>query len=498
MIVATLTLFITSLALTLATLPSHPLHISWGRPTPVRVPRLRGSGTETVINAISCTSGAACSAGGFISTSKTTDALVLDESHGRWKTAQIIRGTDSSRQVDNATIKALSCSSPGNCSAGGSFINGAGLSRSDLLDGDGPTTAFVVDEVHGKWGSAHAVMGVVAPGNEEGATISYLSCPTIGNCAAAGTFASVPCADGDNDCVLTGSTYTQQFEKSFVVNEVRGVWGSPQWLRNANRGEYPNLAGLSCGAAGTCTAVGTSVSPSGQQAGFVANEVKGRWESSVLFPGVGLAGQTSSMLSAVSCGSQGDCSAGGSYTDSLGHTHPFLVDEVAGAWRRAAVIKGANRPALHQYAQIQTISCGSASHCTAFGQSLGPPSTGLYFFVLTKRSNTWSSVRLVPVSSAFAFRGFSGSDMACSAGTSCTIAGSYFTLGSATRPYALSEEGGHFTRLTSLKGVPRLYLAPTSGNVAAVSCGAKDSCVIVEQFAALDYLGLFLVRETLR
>jgi hypothetical protein len=457
---------------------------------------VRGSDDEVVINAISCTSGTACSAGGFISTSKTTDALVLDESKGRWKRAQTIHATGSSHHVDNATIKAISCSSPGNCSAGGSFVNGVGLSRSELLGGDGPTTAFVVDEVHGKWRSAHALFGVVAPGNEEGATISYLSCPAIGSCVAAGTFASVPCADGDNDCILPGATYKRQFEKSFVVNEVRGVWGSPEWLHNANRGEYPNLTGLSCSASGTCAAVGTSLSPSGQQEGFVANEVKGRWKSTVLFPGASVPGQTSSIMNAVSCGSRGNCSAGGSYTDNLGHTHPFLVDEVSGAWQRAAVVKGATRPALNQYAQIQTISCGSASHCTAFGESLGPPSAGLYFFVLTKRANTWSSVRLVPVSNSFAFRGFSGSDMACSSGQNCTIAGAYFTLASATRPYALSEDDGHFTRLASLKGVPRQYLAPTSGNVVALSCGAKDSCVIVEQFAALDYLGLFLVRES--
>jgi hypothetical protein len=417
---------------------------------------------------------------------------------GRWKRAQIIKGTAIPNEVDNASIKAISCASPGNCSAGGSFINDEGLSSSELLGGDGPTTAFVVDEVHGKWRGAQAVTGAVAPGNEEGATISYLSCASTGYCAAAGSFSSVGCADGDNDCVLAGATYKRQFEKSFVVNEVRGVWGPPEWLRDANRGEYPNLNGLSCSTPGTCAAVGTSISPSGQQEGFVANETNGRWASSVLFPGVSLAGQTSSTLSAVSCGSRGNCSAGGSYTDKLGHTHPFVVDEISGAWQRASEVKGATRPALNQYSQIQSMSCGSSTHCTAFGESLGPAGAGLYFFVLTKRGRTWSPVRLVPGSASFAFRGFSGSEMACSASESCTIAGSYFTLASATRPYALSEDAGHFTRLASLKGLTRLNLAPTSGSVDALSCGAKDNCVIVEEFAETDYLGLFFVHESPR
>jgi hypothetical protein len=459
---------------------------------------VRGSDDEVVLNAISCTSGTACSAGGFISTSKTTDAIVLNESKGHWGRAQIIQGTGLPDNTDNATIKALSCSSPGNCSAGGSFINGTGLSSPKLLGGDGPTTAFVVDETHGIWHDAQAVTGVVAPGIEEGATISFLSCASTGNCAAAGSFASVGCADGDSDCVLAGVTYKRQFDKTFVVNEVRGVWGSPEWLRNANRGEYPNLTGLSCGIAGACAAVGTSVSPAGQQEGFVANQTNGRWSPSVLFPGVNLPGQTSSMLSAVSCGSRGNCSAGGSYTDNVGHTHPFVVNEVSGTWQRASTVTGATRPALNPFAQIQSISCSPPTRCTAFGESLGPAGAGLYFFVLTKRGGDWSSVRLVPRSNAFAFRGFSGSDMACSASQICTIAGSYFTLDSATRPYALSEDARHFTRVASLPGIPRLYLAPTSGNVVTLSCGATDNCVIVEQFAALDHLGLFLVHESLQ
>jgi hypothetical protein len=341
------------------------------------------------------------------------------------------------------------------------------------------------------------VTGAVAPGIEEGATISYLSCASNGNCAAAGSFASVPCADGDNDCVLQGATYEQQFEKPFVVDEVNGVWGLPEWLRGANRGEYPNLGGLSC-AADTCAVVGTSLSPSGQREGFVSGETNGRWSPSVLFPEFDLAGQTSSTLSTVSCGSRGNCSAGGSYTDKIGHTHPFVVDEISGTWRRAAAVKGATRPALDTYTQIQSISCGPSNHCTAFGESLGPAGQGLYFFVLTKRGSTWSSVRLVPGSASLTFDGYSGSEMACSTSESCTIAGSYYTLDDSTRPYALSEIGRHFTRLVSLPGVSRLYLLPTDGDIITLSCGARDNCVIVDEFSSMEYQKPFLIHESLK
>ena len=462
----------------------------------VQIPPTRGSNDEILINAISCTTATACSAGGFVSTSATTEAFVIDESKGLWQEAQIIRGTATPGVADNATINAISCISPGNCSAGGSFVNGEGLSHFQLLGGEAPTTAFVVNEIHGRWHAAHAVTGVVAPGNEEGATINYLSCSSAGNCAAAGRFASAPCADGDNTCVLAGATYKRQFEKSFVVDEVQGVWGSPEWLLEANRGEYPNLNGLSCGAPGTCAAVGTSLSPSREQEGFVVTETSGRWQKSAQFPGSELTGQTSSILNAVSCGSRGNCSAGGSYTDKYGKTHPFLVDETSGTWRRAFAVKGSTRPALKPYAQIQSISCGSSNDCTAFGESLGSAGKGLYYFVLTKREGAWGSVRLVPGLASLAFRGFSGSEMACSANQSCTIAGSYFTQSAVTKPYALSENIGHFTRLVNLRGIARLNLAPTAGSVVALSCGARDNCVIVEFFASMDYDSSFLVHES--
>jgi hypothetical protein len=356
----------------------------------------------------------------------------------------------------------------------------------------------VVSEVHGTWHGAHTVSGVVAPGNEEGAAITYVSCASAGNCAAAGRFASVGCADGDNTCLLAGATYKRQFEKSFVVNEVHGIWGSPEWLREANRGEYPNLNGLSCGAPGACAAVGTSLSPSGEQEGFVVDETGGRWQKSALFPGSALIGQTSSSFNAVSCGSRGNCSAGGSYTDKYGNTHPFLVDETSGTWHRPFAVKGSNRPALKRYAQIQSISCGTTNDCTAFGESLGSAGKGLYYFVLTKREGSWSSVHLVPGSTSSAFRGFSGTEMACSASESCAIAGSYFTESSSTTPYALSEDSGHFTRLKNLRGVAKLSLAPTAGSVVTLSCGASNNCVVVEFFASYDYFNSYLVQMSTR
>lgn len=476
-------LTVAAVIVTLVTLPANTERIAWSRPVPLSIPQDHGSYPGIILNAISCTSATACSAGGYIGTTRITEAIVVDESKGHWRRAQVVRGTATAAIANNTAVNAISCTSPGNCSAGGSLVNVEGFSRIELLGDQAPTTAFVVSEINGKWQKAHVVAGVVAPGIEEGATINYVSCPSDGNCAAAGEFASVPCADGWNSCVLPGSPYKEQFDKSFVVNEVDGVWGSPEWLGEANRGEYPRLTGLSCGAPGSCVAVGSSLSPSMDQEGFVAVETNGRWQPSVMFPGLALAGQTSSILNGVSCGSRGNCSAGGSYTDRRGDSHPFLVDEDSGTWRRAAPIKGSTSPALLSYTQVQSITCGSRNDCTAFGESL-VGAGGLSYWIVRKHGGTWGSLRLVPGSAASTFDGFSGSEMACSSSQSCTIAGSYFTQGQSTRLYALSEVKGHFTRLVSLPGVAPLHLAPTAGSVMALSCGSNENCVALEEFVS--------------
>jgi hypothetical protein len=201
----------------------------------------------------------------------------------------------------------------------------------------------------------------------------------------------------------------------------------------------------------------------------------------------------------VSCGTRRTCSAGGSYTDGVGETHPFIVDEISGTWRRATVVKGSTRPAFKYYTVIQSISCGQSNGCTAFGDSLGPAGKGLYYFVLTKREGAWSSLRLVPGSASSAFQGFSGSVMACSTDQSCTVAGSYYTSDPTDSPlYALTENIGYFTRLVNMRGVARLHLAPTAGDVVALSCGASDNCVIAEFFSSYDYFHSFFVHESTR
>ena len=74
----------------------------------------------------------------------------------------------------NAYVSSISCSSAGNCSAGGQYNDGAG------------SQAFVIDEAGGRWGDAQEVAASLNTRNH--AQVISISCSSVGNCSAGGYY----------------------------------------------------------------------------------------------------------------------------------------------------------------------------------------------------------------------------------------------------------------------------------------------------------------------
>ena len=89
-----------------------------------------------------------------------------------WGAAQEVAGALNTQ--NDARFNSISCSSAGNCSAGGYYSDSAG------------GQAFVVDEVNGTWGAAQEVAGVLNTQNY--AIVNSISCSSAGNCSAAGQY----------------------------------------------------------------------------------------------------------------------------------------------------------------------------------------------------------------------------------------------------------------------------------------------------------------------
>jgi len=116
-----------------------------------------------------------------------------------------------------------------------------------------------------------------------------------------------------------------------VVSEVNGTWHTAIEVRGTatlNQGKDAYVTSVSCASAGNCSAGGTYTDSSRHMQAFVVSQVNGTWHAAAEVPGTATLNQGgNAAVQSVSCASAGNCSAGGGYTDSYGHLQAFVVRE---------------------------------------------------------------------------------------------------------------------------------------------------------------------------
>jgi len=155
---------------------------TWGTAREIAGPgAFGGSPTEAAVASVSCPAAGNCAAGGYygaaVGNSEQHRPFVVNETGGTWRTAEEVPEAAALLKLGWAEVNAVSCASPGRCSAGGDYTGGSG--------------GFLVDESAGTWGAAHAVPPIdhSAQGNVFG--IEALSCVPTGACSAGGSFVDV-------------------------------------------------------------------------------------------------------------------------------------------------------------------------------------------------------------------------------------------------------------------------------------------------------------------
>ena len=110
-----------------------------------------------------------------------------------------------------------------------------------------------------------------------------------------------------------------------------GTWGKAKEVPGTaalNQGGNAATASVSCASAGNCSAGGNYVDSSGHSQAFVVSQVHGTWGKAKQVPGTAALNQGgNAAITSVSCGSAGSCSAGGFYKDSSGHQQAFVVSQ---------------------------------------------------------------------------------------------------------------------------------------------------------------------------
>ena len=321
--------------------------VSSGWQKAIKIPSSKAIVNSGGVTSLSCSSVGNCSAGGYYSDSLSDEQpFLVNEVHGIWHKAIGVPGIGALNSGE-ARVTSLSCSSAGNCSAGGYYYYG--------------DWSFLVNEVHGIWHQAIRMTGSTTLNSGE-ARVTSLSCSSAGNCSAGGYYCSIltNCSSGSS---FLGSSSNEQ---PFLVNEVHGIWhkaiGVPGIGALNNSGDA-GVTSLSCSSVGNCSAGGYYTASSGTQA-FVVNEVHGIWQRAIEVP-TSKASDNSGEVTSLSCSSAGNCSAGGSYTyfsanqynPSYG-TQAFVVNEVHGTTTAGIEGRGGGQGGIDYWILIVVLLAG--------------------------------------------------------------------------------------------------------------------------------------------
>jgi hypothetical protein len=420
---------------------------TWGNAEEVPNLGTLNAGGGAAVDSVSCVSAGNCAAGGsYTDSSSHQQGWVANETtsgtstSGTWGNAEEVPNLGTlNAGTGGAAVDSVSCVSAGNCAAGGSYH-----------DSSGHTQGFVADEAGSSWGNAEEVpnLGTLNAGGT--AVVTSVSCASAGNCAA-------------------GGSYENSGTQGFVVDQAStsSSWGNAEEVPNLGTlnadGDAP-VDSVSCVSAGTCTASGSYHDSSAHSQGWVANETtsgtstSGTWGNAEEVPNLGTlnaytggGGGSVAQAASVSCGSAGNCAAGGAYTDSSGHLQGFVADEAGSSWGNAEEVPNLGALNVGGTAEVRSVSCVSAGNCAAGG--LYTDSSGHeQGFVVDGTPTAVASATTTSVSLSAASGGLQvTATVAGPAGSTTAPAGTVtFTDGSASLGSATLKAGGSGTATASV------------------------------------------------
>jgi hypothetical protein len=417
----------------------------------------------TGITSVACTARGDCAeSGGYVDESFNFLVFTAGQRAGKLVSAAVVPGdaalvgngqaAGSSEMWSSPFLSQVSCSSPGNCAIAGNY---------EAPDPAEDTRPLLANQRSGVWGPAHNVSGA-------NTALLTISCtPIAGDCAAGGG--------------------TGRLVGGFVVSENSGVWGRVQPLP----GTTGPVTTMSCPAAGSCLAGGSGylsggglpAPPSGTA--FIVKERSGRWGSARPVPGLDLLTQSKAAVDSVWCVNAGDCAAGGSFVDKLGHAQVYVVDERSGVWGRARPVPGIAALNKGGRSELTQLSCGSVGNCAAGGWYLNLQGRERrQAWVATEVNGRWRSAEKVPGTTALNTGGNAAvTSISCTA-AGC-VAGGWYTA--STTPFRQSgflvtERSGSWSTAAQVPGLAALN---TGGFaiVTAVSCAPSGWCAAVGDYS---------------
>jgi hypothetical protein len=422
---------------------------SWGRA--IEVPGLGvlnkgGRGVlDAAVGSLSCGSAGNCAAGGYYTDRfHHSQGFVAAERHGRWGKAIEMPGPTALNRAGGAEVSQVSCGAAGNCVAAGYYTD-----RHHHSEG------FVAAERHGRWGKAIKVPGLGALNKGGNARVSSVSCPSAGNCAAAGNYTD---ASGRS--------------QGFVAAERRGRWGTAielPGLGHLNKGGNAMIGSVSCPSAGNCAAVGDYTDQAGKTQGFAVSQRFGHWRKAIELPGLGpLNTGGEADVSSVSCGTAGNCAAVGTYYDRYDQIGGFAVNQRYGHWHKAIYVPGL-KPSSDVDVEVDSVSCARADGCAAVGTYGEAYGTG---FVAVEHHGRWGKAEYLILGGRLS----AATSVSCAPAGNCAAGGNYSDdTGGILQGAVAVERHGRWGDQTNVPGLKALNWGGDA-SVTTVSCPPAGRC----------------------
>ena len=370
--------------------------------TPWTVQSAPKEGSESRLEAVSCTSAEACTAvSSYASESESTRWALIE----RWNGTEWAR--QSSAKPTGATYSWLfgvSCMSSTTCAAVGFYING---SESELPLAE-------------RWnGTEWTVQTIPGPTGGKSDELHDVSCVSSSECVAVGSY----------------------LNSTSVTVPLAERWNGTEWtvqtIPSPTGAKESSLRSVSCASSSECIAVGSYLNSSA-----VTVPLAERWNGTAwtvqTIPSP--AGAKRSSLRSVSCAATHACTAVGYYTSSSNTEIPL-----AERWNGTEWTIQTTPTLVAAEANLGGVSCSASTECIAVGASSSTIST------LSERWNgtEWALEAMPWVETPPGFGGASLVSVSCSSSKACAAVGS--------RVWTAGGSLGYAEPLAESRAIPRPY-----------------------------------------
>ena len=305
---------------------------SWATGVKAALPADAVATSEADMAAVSCASPGNCSAvGRYTDADGDTQGLLLTQSSGTWATGVKLSLPGNADDDPEAALPSVSCAAAGECTAVGQYNGGLGVR---------------VTQTSGTWGAG---VEVVPPTAGTEVLIASVSCPSVGGCSAIGRYQEAP-------------TFPLV---PLLLTQSSGTWAAPVkgTIPDAQLNPSAAMSSVSCASAGNCSAVGTYLHRSNAPQGVVFTQTAGTWAPGApTTPPADAAVEPIQSLAAISCPAAGSCSAVGNYV-----FRSQALTQMAGVLAPAIALQEPANVFTPPVSVPASVSCPAIGECSAVG-----------------------------------------------------------------------------------------------------------------------------------